>query len=63
VSGTVNTNITGIYTITYNVDDAAHNHATEVIRYITVVQKGAPLANIIYDITGLTNHDVIATVT
>jgi hypothetical protein len=63
VSGSVNTSRTGTYLITYNVSDAAHNPAEEVTRYVTVVQKGAPLANVSYDIEILTNYDVIATVT
>lgn len=42
VSGSVDTATVGVYTLTYNVADAAGNHATEVIRTVTVNSVPAP---------------------
>jgi uncharacterized repeat protein (TIGR01451 family) len=42
-SGTVNVNVPGTYTITYNASDAAGNAATPVTRTVTVVDTTAPV--------------------
>jgi len=42
-SGSVNTSVTGTYTITYNATDAAGNPATPVTRTINVVDTTAPV--------------------
>jgi uncharacterized repeat protein (TIGR01451 family) len=41
-SGSVNINVPGTYTITYNADDAAHNHATAITRTVIVQDTLAP---------------------
>ena len=46
-SGTVNVNIVGIYTITYNVSDSSGNAATSVVRTINVVDVSAPVITIL----------------
>ena len=43
VTSTVNTNITGPYTVRYNVSDAAGNAATEVIRTVNVADIEPPV--------------------
>ena len=45
-SGTVNTDVVGTYTITYNASDAAGNAATPVTRTVTVVDTTAPVITI-----------------
>lgn len=42
-TGTVDTNIVGIYTVNYNVSDAAGNAATQVSRTINVIDNIAPV--------------------
>ncbi len=39
VTGTVDTNIAGIYVVHYNADDVAGNHAVEVTRTVNVVES------------------------
>jgi len=38
----VNTAVIGTYTVTYNVVDAAGNHAVEVVRMVNVVAEQPP---------------------
>lgn len=56
VSGTVNANVIGSYTLSYNVSDAAGNNATTVTRTVNVADTGAPTINI----TGpsIINHEL-----
>ena len=56
VSGTVNANVIGSYTLSYNVSDAAGNNANTITRTINVADTGAPTINI----TGATliNHEL-----
>jgi len=58
-TGAVNTLVPGIYTVTYNVSDAAGNAAVSVIRTVNVVDTTAPafsnaLADIYVEATGIT---------
>jgi hypothetical protein len=46
VTGSVNTNLTGNYTLTYNVSDAAGNAATPVTRTVRVYNEAEYLAGI-----------------
>lgn len=39
----VNTSVAGVYTVTYNVSDAAGNHAIEVIRTVNIVDVTPPV--------------------
>jgi len=39
VNNLVNTNVIGTYTVSYNVEDASHNHATKVTRIIHVIKE------------------------
>ncbi len=43
ISGTVNTGVVGIYTISYNVTDEAGNAATEVMRTVTIQDRTVPV--------------------
>ena len=43
----VNTNVPGVYTITYNVSDAAGNDATEVTRQVTVSDTTVPVISLL----------------
>ncbi len=45
----VDTSIPGVYTVTYNVNDAASNAAAEVIREVTVVDTTVPVISLIGD--------------
>ncbi len=45
IAGTVNTAVTGIYMVTYNVSDAAGNDATEVIRTMNVSEPSIGCAS------------------
>ena len=47
VVSTVNTNVTGPYTVRYNVADAAGNNATEVVRNVNVVDAVPPVITIL----------------
>lgn len=51
VTGSVNTNAVGPYTLSYKVQDAAGNHAAEVTRIVNVVKATATIA-----ITGLSQY-------
>ncbi|GAA5494046.1 hypothetical protein Rhal01_00202 [Rubritalea halochordaticola] len=44
---TVNTNVPGVYTVTYNAKDAANNSATQVTRVVTVQDTTQPVITII----------------
>ncbi len=46
ITGSVNPNIAGVYTLYYNVKDKAGNEATEVTRTVTVVDVKAPVITI-----------------
>lgn len=46
VSGSVNANVLGTYTLTYNVQDSSGNAATTVTRTVNVVDTGAPTITI-----------------
>jgi len=49
VSGTVDPNTIGAYTLTYNISDSAGNAATTVTRTVNVVDTGAPSIALIGD--------------
>ncbi len=62
----VNTALPGVYTITYNVSDAAGNNAVEVTREVTVVNTSVPVITLSGDATvtveaGTTYSDAGAT--
>ena len=65
VSPSLNTNVLGDYTITYNVSDASGNAATPETRVIHVVDVNAPTATVSYSPAGPnpTNQNVTATMT
>ena len=46
VSGSVNVNVVGSYTLTYNATDAAGNHATAITRTVNVVDTTAPTISV-----------------
>ncbi len=50
----VNTSVPGVYTVTYNVSDAASNNALEVTRTVTVLAR--PVIAFEYNETGGTSH-------
>lgn len=57
----VNVNTAGTYTVTYNVDDAAGNSATQVTRSVTVYETPDVAITDVTDITrpnGSTNHSI-----
>ncbi len=62
ISGTVDINTPGTYTLTYEKTDSSSNIGTTT-RTINVIDTIAPTANILYSKTGVTNNDVIATIT
>ncbi|WP_394749128.1 Ig-like domain-containing protein [Spongiimicrobium salis] len=43
----VNTNVEGVYEVTYNVSDAAGNAANQVVRQVTVVEEDIPATDLI----------------
>lgn len=47
VTGTVNTNAAGSYTLSYNVSDSTGNAATTVVRTVNVADTGAPTITLI----------------
>ena len=49
VTGSVNANVIGTYTLTYNVQDASGNAATTVTRTVNVVDTGAPSITVLGD--------------
>ena len=51
ISGTVNTNTAGTYTITYSVSDAAGNAATQITRTVTVADTTVPVISLVGDAT------------
>ncbi len=51
VTGSVNTSVPGSYTLTYNVADAAGNHATEVTRSVIVGENSIPVITLTGDAT------------
>lgn len=63
VSPSLNTNVLGDYTITYNVSDASGNAATPETRVLHVVDVNAPTATVSYSPEGpsSTNQNVTAT--
>ena len=68
VSGSVDTSIVGVYTVTYNVSDTNGNTAAEVTRTVTVVDTTAPVITLLGDVTvtievGATYTDAGATAT
>lgn len=46
-SGTVNTNVVGSYTLTYNRTDAAGNAATQVTRTVNVIAGNTPVISLV----------------
>ncbi len=68
VTGTVDTNTVGTYTVTYNVSDAAGNTATPVVRTVTVTDSQPPVITLVGSDTvsiaqGATYTDLGATAT
>ncbi len=59
----LNINVLGDYTITYNISDASGNAATPETRVLNVVDVNAPTATVSYSPSTLTNMDVVATLT
>ncbi len=49
IVNSVNTNIVGTYTVTYNVSDAAENTAQQLIRTVNVVSDGQPTIGTVYE--------------
>ncbi|WP_156490331.1 immunoglobulin-like domain-containing protein, partial [Oleiphilus sp. HI0086] len=49
VSGSVDPNTIGAYTLSYNVSDSAGNAATTVVRTINVVDTGVPAITLLGD--------------
>ncbi len=63
ILGTVNTNLAGTYTLTYQKTDSSSNLG-QTTRTINVIDSVKPTASTIeYSITWLTNQNVIATIT
>jgi hypothetical protein len=63
ILGTVNTNLAGTYTLTYQKTDSSSNIG-QTTRIINIVDTVKPTASTIeYSITWLTNQNVIATIT
>jgi predicted nucleic acid-binding Zn ribbon protein len=71
ITGTVDANKPGTYTVTYNVSDQSGNHADAVLRTVTVVDKVAPVITLKgeqsvtidagenYEDAGATAHDAV----
>jgi hypothetical protein len=69
ITGAVDTDEPGVYTITYRVEDKSGNAAAEVVRTVTVVDKVAPVITLkgeqsmtihvgdVYEDAGATAHD------
>jgi hypothetical protein len=56
VTGTVDTNTVGVYTIHYNYTDRAGNAATEVTRTVNVIDTTAPVLTEVTPVTSPTNN-------
>ena len=60
VSNPVNTGATGVYTVTYDVSDAAGNPAAQVTRTVTVVDTTAPVVTIDGGVSALSGECGVA---